>query len=69
MDAEWSVRQGLFPVDIDPKLALARVGQDILPTYLNTASYYEIVRIPHIRSDDGEKDNRGAKKHQNPIHF
>lgn len=39
--------EGFLP-NIDPKLALARVDHDIFPIDLNAASYYEIVRIPHI---------------------
>jgi len=39
--------EGFLP-NIDPKLALAKVDHDIFPINLNNASYYEIVRIPHV---------------------
>ena len=38
---------GFLP-NIDPKLALARMNSDIFPIDLNTATYYELVRIPHV---------------------
>jgi predicted DNA-binding helix-hairpin-helix protein len=39
--------EGFLP-NIDPKLALARLNSDMFPIDLNNATYYEIVRIPHI---------------------
>jgi len=38
---------GFLP-NIDPKLALAKMNPDIFPVDLNTVTYYEILRIPHI---------------------
>lgn len=39
--------KGFLP-NIDPKLALAKLNADTFPIDLNDATYYEIVRIPHI---------------------
>jgi len=39
--------QGFLP-NFDPKLVFAKTNQDIFPINLNTATYYEIVMIPHI---------------------
>ena len=39
--------EGFLP-NIDPKLALAEMNPDLFPIDLNTATYYEIVRIPHM---------------------
>jgi len=39
--------EGFLP-NIDPKLALVEINPDLFPMDLNTATYYEIVRIPHI---------------------
>jgi predicted DNA-binding helix-hairpin-helix protein len=39
--------EGFLP-NIDPKLAFARANLDMFPINLNTSSYREIVRIPHI---------------------
>ncbi|MFQ6081067.1 MAG: helix-hairpin-helix domain-containing protein [Candidatus Bathyarchaeia archaeon] len=39
--------EGFLP-NIDPKLAFAKKNPDIFPIDLNTATYYEIVRIPYI---------------------
>jgi len=39
--------EGFLP-NIDPKLALAEKNPDVFPIDLNTATYYEIVRIPHV---------------------
>jgi len=40
--------QGFLPNNDDPKLALAKANSDLFPIDLNTASYYEIVRIPRV---------------------
>jgi len=37
-----------FLSNLDPKLAFAKTNPDIFPINLNTATYYEIVKIPHI---------------------
>jgi len=39
--------QGILP-NTDPKLALAKANQSLLPINLNEASFYEILRIPKI---------------------
>jgi len=39
--------EGFLP-NIDPKLAFAETNPDIFPISLDTATYHEIVRIPHI---------------------
>jgi len=39
--------EGFLP-NIDPKLAFAKTNSDIFSVNLNTATYHEIVRIPHI---------------------
>ena len=39
--------EGFLP-NVDPKLVFAKMNPDIFPVDLNTAAYYEIVRIPHI---------------------
>lgn len=39
--------EGFLP-NIDPKLAFAKANSDLYPLDLNTASFYEIVRIPHV---------------------
>ena len=37
-----------FLSNLDPKLAFAKTNPDIFPINLNTATYHEIVKIPHI---------------------
>jgi len=39
--------KGFLP-NIDPKQILAEINSEIFPLDLNTATFYEIVRIPHI---------------------
>jgi len=39
--------EGFLP-NIDPKLAMAKMNPDFFPVDLNTATYYEIVRIPQV---------------------
>ncbi len=39
--------EGYLP-NIDPKLVFAKMNPDIFPINLNIATYYEIIRIPHI---------------------
>jgi predicted DNA-binding helix-hairpin-helix protein len=39
--------EGFLP-NADPKLAFAEANPDMFPIDLNTASYHEIVQIPHI---------------------
>ncbi|MGQ9461174.1 MAG: helix-hairpin-helix domain-containing protein [Candidatus Bathyarchaeaceae archaeon] len=39
--------KGFLP-NVDPKLALAEMNPDLFPIDLNTATYYEILRIPQI---------------------
>jgi len=39
--------QGFLP-NLDPKLVFAKTNSDIFPINLNTATYHEIVKIPHI---------------------
>ena len=39
--------EGFLP-NIDPKLAMAKMNPDFFPVDLNTATYYEIVRVPQI---------------------
>jgi len=39
--------QGFLP-NVDPKVALAKIHPEIFPIDLNTASFREIIRIPHI---------------------
>lgn len=41
--------EGFLP-NIDPKLAFAKMNPNVFPVDLNTATYYEIVRIPHVGS-------------------
>jgi len=38
--------QGFLP-NVDPKIMLARIHREIFPVDLNTASFKEIIRIPH----------------------
>jgi len=49
--AEWLAQiiddEGFLP-NIDPKLALAKKNPDMFPIDLNTATYHEMIRIPHI---------------------
>lgn len=46
--------EGFLP-NIDPKLALARLNSDMFPIDLNNATYYEIVRIPHVGPTTAKK--------------
>jgi len=39
--------EGFLP-NTDPKLALAKANIDMFPMDLNTATYFEMVRIPHV---------------------
>jgi len=39
--------EGFLP-NVDPKLAFAKVHPDLFPIDLNTATYHEILRIPHV---------------------
>jgi predicted DNA-binding helix-hairpin-helix protein len=39
--------EGFLP-NTDPKLMLAKANPDMFPIDLNTASYHEVIRIPHI---------------------
>ncbi len=39
--------QGFLP-NVDPKIMLAKIHREIFPVDLNTASFKEIIRIPHI---------------------
>jgi predicted DNA-binding helix-hairpin-helix protein len=39
--------EGFLP-NTDPKLVFAKMNPDMFPIDLNTATYYEIVRIPHV---------------------
>jgi predicted DNA-binding helix-hairpin-helix protein len=39
--------EGFLP-NVDPKLSLAEMNPNLFPIDLNTATYHEIVRIPHI---------------------
>jgi len=39
--------EGFLP-NMDPKLVFANMNPDLFPIDLNTATYYEIVRIPRV---------------------
>ena len=54
-----------FLLNIDPKLAFARKNPDIFPIDLNTAGYYEIIKIPGI----GPERARRIIKARNEIRF
>jgi len=46
--------KGFLP-NMDPKRVLAKINPEIFPVDLNTASFYEIVRIPHIGPTTAKK--------------
>jgi len=45
--AQIADEKGFLP-NLDPKIAFAKMKSDLFPLDLNTASFYEIVRIPHV---------------------
>ena len=46
--------KGFLP-NMDPKRVLAKINPEIFPVNLNTVSFYEIVRIPHIGPTTAKK--------------
>ena len=46
--------KGFLP-NVDPKQVLARINPEIFPLNLNTATFYEIVRIPHVGPTTAKK--------------
>jgi len=46
--------KGFLP-NVDPKQVLARINSEIFPLNLNTATFYEIVRIPHVGPTTAKK--------------
>jgi len=55
--------KGFLP-NIDPKVALAEINSDLFPLDLNTASFYEIVKVPHIGPATAKRIIRARKNIQ-----
>lgn len=53
--------KGFLP-NIDPKLAIAKVNPDTFPIDLNTATYHDILRIPHVGPLKARKIMEARKK-------